>query len=74
MTENQATSLCEKLMDQRAQLLEFAVQQSDADPKSWGWLPMLGDVQSAINALDEENGRALVMTNVKDGVPAGRGL
>ncbi len=56
MTENQFTAIREKLLAHRARLLNFAVRQVDADPLSWGWLRMLGDVQSAITALDE-NGR-----------------
>jgi len=52
MTENQATSLREKLMDHRTRLLEFAAQQVDVDSDSWGWLAMLGDVQLALDALE----------------------
>ena len=54
MTKNQATSLREKLMDHRARLLDFAVQKLDADPHSWGWLSMLGDVQATLKAVEEE--------------------
>ncbi len=47
MTEDQATSLREKLLAHRARLLDHAVQQVDADPPEWGWIRMLGDVQLA---------------------------
>ena len=56
MTETQATSLREKLLAHRARLLDHAVQQSDADPHSWGWLRMLGDVQAALTALEAATG------------------
>ncbi len=56
MIEGQAIALREKLLARRIRLLDFAAQQSDADPNSWGWLRMLGDVQSAITALDETTG------------------
>ncbi len=49
-------ALRENLLARRSRLLDFAAQQSDADPNSWGWLRMLGDVQSAITALDETTG------------------
>ena len=52
MTEDQAILLREKLIDHRARLLEFAVQKVDADPNSWGWLRMVGDVQAALDALE----------------------
>jgi len=54
MTKNQATSLREKLRAHRARLLDFAAQQAEADPHSWGWLHMLGDVQLALQAVEEE--------------------
>ena len=56
MTKDQATALREKLLARRARLLDHAVQQVEADPHSWGWLHMLGDVQCAIMALDETTG------------------
>ncbi len=56
MNENQLTALREKLLSHRARLLDHAAQQSDADPNSWGWLRMLGDVQSAITALEAAMG------------------
>ncbi len=54
MTENQATSLREKLINHRGRLLEHAVQQVEAATPSWGWLRMLADAQAAIAALEEE--------------------
>ena len=57
MTENQATSLREKLLAHRARLLNHAAQQNDAGPLSWGWLRMLGDVQLALAALEEAAGK-----------------
>jgi hypothetical protein len=54
MTENEATVLREKLLAHRARLLDHAVQQADVDPHSWGWLHMLGDVQLALQAVEEE--------------------
>lgn len=54
MTEDQATALREKLLARRARLLDHAVQQVDADPNSFGWLSMLGDVQAALTAIEEE--------------------
>ncbi len=56
MTENQAMALRAKLLAHRAQLLDFAVQQAEACPNSWGWLRMPGDVQSAITALEAATG------------------
>ena len=56
MIEGQAIALREKLLARRIRLLDFAAQQSDADPNSWGWLRMLGDVQSAITALEAAMG------------------
>ncbi len=56
MTEDQATALRKRLLAHRARLLDHAVQQSDADPASWGWLRMPGDVQSAITALEAATG------------------
>ncbi len=56
MTKDQATALREKLLARRARLLDHAAQQINADPNSWGWLRMLGDVQSVITALDETTG------------------
>ena len=50
MTENEAT-VREKLL---ARLLDHADQQVDADPHIRGWLRMLGDVQRALTALEEE--------------------
>ena len=57
MTENQATSLCAQLLAHRARLLEHAVQQADVNPHSWGWLRMVADVQTALQALDEVTGK-----------------
>ena len=57
MTEDQATALRKRLLARRARLLEFAVQQVEADLPSWDWLRMVADAQLAIQALDEENGR-----------------
>ena len=59
MTEDRATALREKLLAHRDRLLEHAAQQVDAAPNSWGWFSMLGDVQAALAALDDENGRTL---------------
>ena len=59
MTENQATALRAQLLAHRDRLLDFAAQQNDADPLSWGWLRMLGDVQAALQALDETAGRPI---------------
>ena len=56
MTEDQATALRKRLLARRAQLLDFAARQLDADPHSWGWLRMLGDVQCALNALEAATG------------------
>jgi len=56
MTEGQAIALREKLLARRTRLLDFVAQQNDTDPNSWGWLRMLGDVQSVITALDETTG------------------
>ena len=56
MTEEQALALRERLLAHRARLLDHAVQQADVDPHSWGWLYMLGDVQSALNALEAAMG------------------
>jgi hypothetical protein len=53
MTEDQATALRAQLLARRARLLDYAVQQADADPNSWGWLHMVADVQLALQALDE---------------------
>ncbi len=47
-------ALRERLLAHRAWLLDFAAQQSEADPHSWGWLSMLGDVQAALKAVEEE--------------------
>ena len=47
-------ALRERLLAHRAWLLDFAAQQSKADPHSWGWLSMLGDVQAALKAVEEE--------------------
>ena len=58
MTENQALMLREKLLAHRARLLDHAAQQAEADPNSWGWLRMIGDVQLALAALEETTGRA----------------
>ena len=57
MTENQLMALRAQLLDHRARLLDHAVQQAGADPHSWGWLRMLGDVQLALHALEEATGR-----------------
>ena len=57
MTEDQTTSLREKLLAHRARLLDHAVQQADTDPNSWGWIRMLGDVQAALQALEEATGK-----------------
>ena len=54
MTENEATVLREKLLAHRARLLDHADQQVNADPHTRGWLRMLGDVQLALTALEEE--------------------
>ncbi len=54
MTKDQAMALRERLLAHRAWLLDFAAQQSEADPHSWGWLSMLGDVQAALKAVEEE--------------------
>ena len=54
MTEGQAIALREKLLARRTRLLDHAAQQAEADPASWGWLRMLGDVQAALTALKEE--------------------
>ena len=53
MTEDQATALRAQLLAHRARLLEHAAQQVNVDPHSWSWLRMLGDVQSALTALEE---------------------
>ncbi len=58
MIEGQAIALREKLLARRIRLLDFAAQQSDADPSLWGWLRMLGDVQSAITALEAATGES----------------
>ena len=57
MAENQATSLREKLLAHRDRLLDHAAQQAEADPHSLSWLRMLGDVQSALTALEEALGK-----------------
>ena len=54
MTENEATTLRDKLLAHRARLLDHADQQVDADPHTRGWLRMLGDVRLALTALEEE--------------------
>ena len=54
MTKDEATALREKLLAHRARLLDHAAQQAEADPNSLGWLRMLGDVQSALAALEGE--------------------
>ncbi len=54
MTENQATSLREKLLAHRSRLLDFGVQQLDAGPPSWDWLHMVAKVQAALTAIEEE--------------------
>jgi hypothetical protein len=56
MTEDQATALRKRLLAHRARLLDHAVQQVEAVPPSWDWLSMLGNVQSALMALDETTG------------------
>lgn len=53
MTENQLVALREKLLAHRDRLLDHAVQQAEADPPSWDWLNMLGNVQAALAALEE---------------------
>ena len=57
MTEDQATALRGQLLAHRARLLDHAIQQSDADPNSWGWLRMMADVQGALTALEEATGK-----------------
>ncbi len=57
MTEGQAIALREKLLARRVRLLDFAAQQAEADPNSWGWLRMVADVQAAITALGETTGK-----------------
>ena len=59
MTEDQPIALREKLLAHRARLLDFAVQQTEADPHSLGWIRMLGDVQLALQAIDETAGRPI---------------
>jgi len=53
MTEGQAIALREKLLARRVRLLDFAAQQAEADPNSLGWLRMVADVQSALQAVEE---------------------
>ena len=53
-TKDQAISLREKLVARRTRLLDHAAQQAETDPASWGWLSMLGDVQAALKAVEEE--------------------
>ena len=55
MTEDQATALRAQLLARQARLLDYAVQQADADPNSWGWLRMLADVQAALKAIEENS-------------------
>ena len=57
MTKDQATALRAQLLAHRDRLLEHAAQQVDADPNSWGWLSMLGDVQNALAALEGATGQ-----------------
>ena len=68
MTEDQAASLREKLLAHRAQLLDHAAQQVDVDPHSFGWITMLGSVQNALNAIDDERDRVLVIVDAKGDV------
>jgi hypothetical protein len=57
MIERQAIALREKLRAHRSRLLDHAAQQVEANPPSWDWLRMLGDVQVALTALEEEAGK-----------------
>ena len=54
MTEDQTMMLRKRLLAHRSRLLDHAAQQVAADPPSWDWLNMLGDVQAALAALEEE--------------------
>ena len=56
MTKDQLTALRAELLTLCARLLDHAAQQADVDPHSWGWLHMVGDVQLALQALDEAPG------------------
>ena len=57
MTEDQAQVLRAQLLAHRARLLDHAVRQIEADPPSWDWLSMLGNVQAALTAVDEATGK-----------------
>ncbi len=68
MTEDREISLREKLLAHRARLLDFAAQQAEADPHSWGWLHMVADIQLALMALDETTGDPLWQAMIDEGV------
>ncbi len=53
MTEDQATSLREKLLALRVRLLDHAVRQPEVDPLSSGWLSMVANVQAVLKAIEE---------------------
>ena len=56
-TAAEAWVLREKLLARRVRLLDFAAQQVEADPASWGWLRMLADTQLALQALEAVTGK-----------------
>ena len=62
MTEYQAVTLREKLLDHRARLLNFAARQVEVDPNSFGWITMLAHVHLALAALDGERDSTTCVT------------
>ena len=54
ITHAEAQVLRAHLLAHRTQLLHHAVRQVEAVLPSWDWLHMLGDVQAALMAVEEE--------------------